>query len=794
MGLFLGLVVPFGQPNAENFEITDLHRAGGGFRIEHESDTNFYYRLYRGNSPSNLLEAIDMALGVAGQGEFSTVPSNLVFYRVLRLDQAAPEDLDGDGMDDVYELRHIGLNPFDPADAALDLDDDGITNLREFQTGTDPGVADPLTTLAEVSPADGEQGVAVTRETILRFSHPLDPMAVVDTNMVHATFGGNSLTGRLHVGGDRMSTTLFYDEPLPPLARVRVTVNGNGMKDFGGRDVDVDGDGHPGGLATFDFDTLSLTVVTNTIVCGRVFASELQLVGGSNQWVNQPLGGVRVTVDGAESNLFAVTDGLGDFRLDPAPAGAFFVHIDGTSATNAVPPGAYYPSVGKSWVSVPGEEVNIGNVYLPLVASNTLQAVSTNEDTVIGFPPHVLLENPEWTNVSITVPAGSLLYDDGSPGSMVGIAPVDPDRLPGTLPEGLQFPLVITVQSDGARNFDEPAPICMPNLPDPLTGEVLPPGSKTALWSFNHDAGRWEVVGTMTVSEDGTLACTDPGVGIRAPGWHGALPAAIAGGGGYGGFRRGGLEPRTYIASGRNPTDPIHLFSGAFFTEVTDLRIPGRGFDFAWKRTYRSSYGIGSALGHRWDFSHNVFLESDGPANPVPARLFLCSGTGRRDLFRQKPGTTNVWIRNEFFQEIERHPGGDFTMAFADGTEWRFHPLDGATEEGKLEAVVDRNGNTLGLNYDPVGRLTNVVDTLDRSISLHYGANGFIERVRDFAGREVVYTYYDGVEPGGNAGDLKSVTTPTVTGTPNGNDFPAGKTTRYTYSTGFADDRMNHNL
>ena len=38
------------------------------------------------------------------------------------------------------------------------------------------------------------------------------------------------------------------------------------------------------------------------------------------------------------------------------------------------------------------------------------------------------------------------------------------------------------------------------------------------------------------------------------------------------------------------------------------------------------------------------------------------------------------------------------------------------------------------------------------------------------------------------------MTTPIVTGTPNGNDFPSGKTTVYTYSTGFADELLNHNL
>ncbi len=54
---------------------------------------------------------------------------------------AAATDTDGDGLPDWFE-RAYGLNPNDPADAALDADTDGLTNLQEFQRGSSPLKAD----------------------------------------------------------------------------------------------------------------------------------------------------------------------------------------------------------------------------------------------------------------------------------------------------------------------------------------------------------------------------------------------------------------------------------------------------------------------------------------------------------------------------------------------------------------------------------------------------------------------------------------------------------------------------
>lgn len=50
-------------------------------------------------------------------------------------------DDDNDGMPDAWEITY-GLNPLSAADALTDLDNDGRTNLSEYQNGTNPTVAD----------------------------------------------------------------------------------------------------------------------------------------------------------------------------------------------------------------------------------------------------------------------------------------------------------------------------------------------------------------------------------------------------------------------------------------------------------------------------------------------------------------------------------------------------------------------------------------------------------------------------------------------------------------------------
>lgn len=239
-----------------------------------------------------------------------------------------------------------------------------------------------------------------------------------------------------------------------------------------------------------------------------------------------------------------------------------------------------------------------------------------------------------------------------------------------------------------------------------------------------------------------------------------------------------------------NGTFHVHGHSGEFVWELEDLRIRGRGIDLAWARTYRSRTGSTTAMGWGWDFSYNIWLE------PAGADFRLHDGRGRSDLLlRQGNGT---WTRPELFAVLSAS-GDVHTLEFADGVEWRFRAMSERVAPGRIHRIVDRNGNALGFLYDVLGRLVEVQDTLhsaanERALRIAYNDAGFIDSLTDFTGRRVKYAYYGSGDPAGGPGDLKNVTSPAVNMTPSGNDFPSGKTVTYTYSVGFSDERLNHNL
>ncbi|MGH2734799.1 MAG: RHS repeat-associated core domain-containing protein [Actinomycetota bacterium] len=240
----------------------------------------------------------------------------------------------------------------------------------------------------------------------------------------------------------------------------------------------------------------------------------------------------------------------------------------------------------------------------------------------------------------------------------------------------------------------------------------------------------------------------------------------------------------------------VYLHSGEFFLHEEDLRIAGRGFDYGFERTYRSGIGFDGPLGANWDFNHNRRLVVATDANLAQVRanfteaevgdVARMDGSGRADLYALGDDG-DYRAPTGFYTTLTEQQDGGFVERDYQGTRVVYAEPDSQTGIASITSVSDRNGNTMRFDYDADGRLTQVVDTLGRAIDYHHDAAGRLQRVTDFAGRSIAFEY-DGF------GDLVEVTGPAVTGTPNGNDFPDGKTERYTYSSGFGDPRLSHDL
>ena len=78
-------------------------------------------------------------------------------------------DDDGDGMADEWELDN-GLDPTDPSDAGGDPDMDGVTNLEEFEEGTDPNSFDGPTAPTLVTPIEGDEVATSTPDLVVENS------------------------------------------------------------------------------------------------------------------------------------------------------------------------------------------------------------------------------------------------------------------------------------------------------------------------------------------------------------------------------------------------------------------------------------------------------------------------------------------------------------------------------------------------------------------------------------------------------------------------------------------------
>lgn len=235
------------------------------------------------------------------------------------------------------------------------------------------------------------------------------------------------------------------------------------------------------------------------------------------------------------------------------------------------------------------------------------------------------------------------------------------------------------------------------------------------------------------------------------------------------------------VCVGQVPTsfeECVALANGGVEIAVVDCAVPSRGFPFVWKRTYNSRADYLGPLGRGWTSTYDRCITVTGGGHAA-----LADGRGREDLYTSLGGSAFAAPAG-IFATLVHNANGTWTQRMPDGTIYEYDA------GGYLVSIRDRAGNQLTLTRNAFHNVTQIIDTQGRIYNVAYTGTGSGQRVAsltDFAGRQWLHTYE-------SDGDLIAVRSPIVVGTPNGNDFPLGKTTLYTYSFGFADERLNHNL
>src|SRR6185503_11566337 len=137
-----------------------------------------------------------------------------------------------------------------------------------------------------------------------------------------------------------------------------------------------------------------------------------------------------------------------------------------------------------------------------------------------------------------------------------------------------------------------------------------------------------------------------------------------------------------------------------------------------------------SAFGRSWTFNYDVFLTVSANLSVDVKREggkvdnFMSRGDGTFDPPR--------WVHDQLIKNAD----GTYKLLIKNSKLTEFFNL-----QGKLSQIIDRNGNSVTLQYDASNRLASVTDAVGRITQFTYNAAGKISLITDPIGRKASFTY-----------------------------------------------------
>lgn len=189
--------------------------------------------------------------------------------------------------------------------------------------------------------------------------------------------------------------------------------------------------------------------------------------------------------------------------------------------------------------------------------------------------------------------------------------------------------------------------------------------------------------------------------------------------------------PNTCCLDSRGAS-PVELASGNFVYSLRTVRIGGLGPEIDFTLTYNSRDNRQGPFGHGWthQYDQRLIETTDG----VDVYAICTKANGKRERFLRNPDGSFMPPAH-LFDRLTENADGTFSIRDHRGMVRRF---DG---DGRLAALVDRNGNTATFEYDETGFMTRISDAAGRSVVLTKGSDGRVASITDSAGRVLQFGY-----------------------------------------------------